>query len=148
MAMKCALFFKIMGLCCFDGCHNRCLNGPKKTYATTTTTTSTQAPPPPPSPYPIRVEAAKATTERGFPLSSINQREQPTLVLHIFGPPKSKALVQFGNLPPSLPAAERRLGRKRGGGTTKLSFIQGQIPQRVSSFFPMYSKQKWRRLRR
>ena len=35
-------------------------------------------------------------------------RGEPTLVLHIYGPPKSKALVQFGNLPEKTSGQRRR----------------------------------------
>ena len=45
--------------------------------------------------------------------SSINHRE-PTLVLHIYGPPKSKTLVQFGNLPEKEEAGRRNGLRRRG----------------------------------
>ena len=46
-------------------------------------------------------------------IQSVNQRE-PALILHIFGPPKSKALVQFGNLPEKTTTiATKRRGSNR-----------------------------------
>ena len=108
------------GLCCFDGCHNRCLlmSSPVNT----------------PFNYSIQnqevTEAYEEEEEEAVQEvdnivdslhPSINQRE-PTLVLHIFGPPKSKALVQFGNLPEKKSAriaAERRSSSSNyhsGGG--------------------------------
>ena len=87
------------GLCCFDGCHNRCLEEPVPDQSSTEAT------------FNYSVEdadtynnnlGASSTTEAAYYThidngdESINQRE-PTLVLHIFGPPKS--IVQFGNLP-------------------------------------------------
>ena len=54
---------------------------------------------------------------------SINQRE-PTLVLHIFGPPKSKALVQFGNLPEKrLAVATNKAQRRSGSSSSDNAFL-------------------------
>jgi hypothetical protein len=71
------------GLCCFDGCVNRCL---------------------------VENEAPAVVPVNS---SQVGQRE-PSLILHIYGPPQGgDALVQFGHLPPSNRRAVVPRGQRR-----------------------------------
>ena len=89
------------GLCCFDGCHNRC----QKDFPN-----QSAAKPEPILPniaYNANQEIPSSTTDRHQPeneispaainaYQSINQRE-PTLILHIYGPPQTIAQVHQGS---------------------------------------------------
>ena len=86
------------GLCCFDGCVNTCLDQTTETAATELPVKEVTTRPP--SPLEEGYNHPSVETN-GY--SSINQRE-PTLVLHIFGPPQSKPQVLFGELAPPPPA--------------------------------------------
>ena len=97
------------GLCCFDGCHNRCLT---PAYTKTTFRPSFNYSIPLHKEVVAEAVGQKEVDNNVDSLQSINQRE-PTLVLHIFGPPKSKALVQFGNLPEKTSAIARASANRR-----------------------------------
>ena len=100
------------GLCCFDGCVNRCISTtppalnqtdfilPVKEVTTTTTSQPLEE-----YYYYNNNNHPSVMTTSGY--SSINQRE-PSLVLHIYGPPQSKPQVLFGELPPTIPRVQQQ----------------------------------------
>ena len=109
------------GLCCFDGCANRCLLTPPTDAGQDLNQTQYLPPPQEELELPLK-EVSKplenynhpsvmTTTTSGY--SSINQRE-PSLVLHIYGPPQSQPQVLFGQLPSSMVQAgnNHRLARQ------------------------------------
>ena len=109
------------GLCCFDGCHNRCLVPQETTSFDYSVNKEVGG-----HLYQGEEVAAVVEEENNNDVDShpsINQRE-PTLVLHIFGPPKSKALVQFGNLPEKrLAAAATNKAQRRSGSSSDNTFL-------------------------
>ena len=95
------------GLCCFDGCANRCLLTPQAQDLNNQTQYLT----PSLEELPMKEVSKPHPSVMGYSL--INQRE-PSLVLHIYGPPQSQPQVLFGQLPSSsmVQAGNHRLARQ------------------------------------
>ena len=126
------------GLCCFDGCHNRCLI---PAYTKTTFRPSFNYSIPLHKEVVAEAVGQKEVDNNVDSLQSINQRE-PTLVLHIFGPPKSKALVQFGNLPEktsAIAAVNRRSSNRIGDNP----LLPPPMAARQVFFFTRFIKIYW-----
>jgi len=128
------------GLCCFDGCANRCLLTPPTDAGQDLNQTKYLSPPQEELDLPLK-EVSKplanynhpsvmTTTTSGY--SSINQRE-PSLVLHIYGPPQSQPQVLFGQLPSSMVQAGNNHRLARQNGTMPLYGTEGIEPVSICS---------------